>query len=190
MLLLCSKIAVQSLHYPERAARISACKGWLNLWVLKLSVKISGIHESGIVMTCKIIFEDAPSQTDLDRLSDGIEEYTAPRAGASDRVPLTLLAYDENNRLVGGLDGNTEKGWLYISALWVSETARGTGLGSQLMKTAEEEAFKRNCHDVYLDTLSCQAPGFYQKLGYSQFAVLENFPGQITKIFFRKRILA
>ncbi len=141
-------------------------------------------------MSYKIIYQENPTTSDLDELAAGIEEFTAPQAGASDRIPLTLLAYDENNNLVGGLDGNTEKGWLYISTLWVANSARACGLGTELMKMAEEEAVKRNCHDVYLDTLSCQAPGFYQKLGYRQFALLENFPGKIDKVFFRKKINA
>lgn len=135
-----------------------------------------------------IVVTEHPEPQVLDALAAGIEHFTAPQTGASDRVPLTMLAYDENDSLVGGLDGNTEKGWLYISALWVAESARKNGLGTQLMQRAESMAAERGCKNVYLDTLSCQAPNFYLKLGYTCFAGLEDFPGQTTKLFFRKRL--
>jgi hypothetical protein len=42
---------------------------------------------------------------------------------------------------------------------------------------------------MYLDTLSVQAPEFYQKLGFTRFAELEDFPDEVSKIFFRKRLV-
>lgn len=43
------------------------------------------------------------------------------------------------------------------------------------MTMAEDEALKRNCHFADEDTLSFQAIGFYNKLGYSEYACLGNF---------------
>lgn len=139
-------------------------------------------------MKTTITYTETPTSAEFDTLADGIEQYTAPRTGASDRQPLTFLAHDENGALVGGIDGNTEKGWLYISALWVSDQARGCGLGSALMHQAEELALQRGCANVYLDTLSSQAPEFYKKLGFVIFAELESFPGEHKKIFLRKKL--
>lgn len=139
-------------------------------------------------MDIKILLQEHPQEQEANLLAEGIEAFTAPKTGPSDRMDLTLLAYDENDRLIGGLDGNTEKGWLYISALWVAEEARSSGLGSALMARAESIALERGCKNVYLDTLSVQAPGFYEKLGYQRFAELEDFPATVSKIFFRKKL--
>lgn len=136
----------------------------------------------------KIIYKEQLTPAESDTLFNGIEEFTAPLTGPSDRLPLSLLAYDEHGTLIGGIDGNTEKGWLYISALWVSPQARSLGLGSALMHQAEELALQRGCKNIYLDTLSCQAPEFYKRLGFTVFAELEDFPGNHKKIFLRKEL--
>lgn len=140
-------------------------------------------------MAYKIIHNPDFPQLELDALGNGIEEFTARQVGPSDRQDLILMAYDEEGTLIGGLEGNTEKGWFYISALWVAEPARGGGLGSALMHEAEIIAIDRGCKNLYLDTLSVQAPEFYQKLGFTRFAELEDFPGEVSKIFFRKRLV-
>jgi len=46
---------------------------------------------------------------------------------------------------------------------------RGQGIGERLMPMAEEVAQKKHCTGIWLETFSFQAPGFYQKLGYSEF---------------------
>lgn len=139
-------------------------------------------------MKTTITYVEHPAPAEIDALANGIEQFTAPCIGASDRQPLTFLVHDENGVLMGGIDGNTEKGWLYISALWVSDQARGSGLGSTLIQQAEKLAIQRGCSNIYLDTLSCQAPEFYKKLGFTIFAELESFPGEHEKIFLRKKL--
>jgi hypothetical protein len=41
---------------------------------------------------------------------------------------------------------------------------------------------------VFLDTLSFQALGFYQKLGYSEFGRLSGFSGKYDRIYLHKRL--
>ena len=53
---------------------------------------------------------------------------------------------DEKGVMLGGLIGVRKGEWLNIDYLWVSDTVRGTGVGSQLIKTAEEEARRKGCH--------------------------------------------
>ena len=50
--------------------------------------------------------------------------------------------------------------------MWVDEQQRGSGLGKELMQRAEVEAKNRGCIMAQVDTLSFQAPNFYQKLGF------------------------
>jgi hypothetical protein len=54
------------------------------------------------------------------------------------------------------------------------------------MARAEEEAIRRGCCHAYLDTFDFQAPGFYRKLGYSEWGVLEDFPPGHQRIFLKK----
>jgi ribosomal protein S18 acetylase RimI-like enzyme len=63
---------------------------------------------------------------------------------------------------------------------------RGRGVGSALLQMAEEEAVKAGCHHAYLDSMSFQAPGFYEKHGYTEFAVLQNYPTGYGRHFLMK----
>jgi ribosomal protein S18 acetylase RimI-like enzyme len=57
------------------------------------------------------------------------------------------------------------------------------------MQLAEQEARKRGCRGIFLDTMEGQAPGFYRKLGYVEYGRIDNFlPGQ-NRFFFQKRDL-
>jgi GNAT superfamily N-acetyltransferase len=105
----------------------------------------------------------------------------------SDYRPLTLLLKDTEGRVVGGLLGKTEWGWLHVGTLAIQEEYRGRGYGTKLLARAEREALARGCHDAYLDTFSFQARPFYEKLGYEVFGVLENF-AEHTRFFLRKRL--
>jgi hypothetical protein len=54
----------------------------------------------------------------------------------------------------------------------------------------EEEATRRGCKYAYLDTLSFQARGFYEKHGYTVFGELAHFPPGHRKYFLKKDLLA
>jgi GNAT superfamily N-acetyltransferase len=99
-------------------------------------------------------------------------------AAQGDRARFGVIARDEDARLLGGLIGSTSYGWLLIKMLWVAEAARGQGLGTRLMKTAEATALARGCHGAWLDTSGLRAAAFYCSLGYRPFGTLENRRGE------------
>jgi ribosomal protein S18 acetylase RimI-like enzyme len=47
---------------------------------------------------------------------------------------------------------------------------------------------RRGCREVQLDTHSYQSPGFYERLGYERVGELPGWPGDTTRIFFRKAL--
>jgi ribosomal protein S18 acetylase RimI-like enzyme len=54
------------------------------------------------------------------------------------------------------------------------------------MKQAEQKAREANLDGVEVWTQSWQAPGFYRKLGYEEFAVIDDFaPGRKRHAFRR-----
>ena len=139
-------------------------------------------------MSHAIVFDPSPSSQDIDRLGDGINAFSVPAVGPSNRVYFTYFVKDKAGEILAGVHGNTDWGWLYINALWVDESLRGTGLGRALMAKAEALAIERGCRHAYLQTMSYQAPDFYAKLGYTVFAELEDIPPPHRCIFFRKRL--
>ena len=101
---------------------------------------------------------------------------------------MNIVEYDENNSIIAGILGGTYWGWLHIDILWVAEKYRMQGIGSKLLKAAEEEAKKRGCHSVHIDTMSWQAPEFYKKHGYKIISELENIPAGNKKFHLIKEL--
>jgi len=71
--------------------------------------------------------------------------------------------------------------------VWLRADARGTGLGARLMGAFEDAARDRGCRQVLVSSFTFQAPGFYERLGYVEFARSEGLPveGQ-ADVHFRK----
>jgi ribosomal protein S18 acetylase RimI-like enzyme len=79
-------------------------------------------------------------------------------------------------------------GWLAIHALWVKEDLRGSGIGTEILSTAENAAMRSGCHAAILDTLGFQAPSFYEKRGYLRIGVVDDYRGGVQRIFMRKHL--
>ena len=93
-----------------------------------------------------------------------------------------LLRAPDRDEVIGGLYGKISYRWLLIDLVSVPEQMRGQGIGERLMRMAEDIAQKKNCIGIWLETFSFQAPGFYRKLGYSEFGRLADYPPGHTRI--------
>ena len=117
-----------------------------------------------------------PSETETDYIREALNQFNCAHVGDDGHTPLNLIEYDADGSIIGGLLGGTYWGWLYIDILWVREDHRRQGVGSRLLTEAEKEAMRRGCHHVHVDTMSWQAPAFYQKHGYEVIGVLPDIP--------------
>ncbi|HEV2277585.1 MAG TPA: GNAT family N-acetyltransferase [Acidobacteriaceae bacterium] len=102
------------------------------------------------------------------------------------RAVVITVADPGTNHILGGLWGSTAYGYLHVDMLVLPESLRGRGIGTDLMRKAENEALRRGCHGAYLETFDFQARGFYEKLGYTLFGQLENTPPGHTRYFMSK----
>lgn len=102
------------------------------------------------------------------------------------RAVVITVAHPGTNHILGGLWGSTAYGYLHVDMLVLPESLRGRGIGTDLMRKAENEALRRGCHGAYLETFDFQARGFYEKLGYTLFGQLENTPPGHTRYFMSK----
>lgn len=125
---------------------------------------------------------------ELDRaLSDALDAVNvAATAGVTPQRELTVSVRDADG-VVGGVSGWTWGTCAGIGLVWLREDARGTGLGGRLVSTFEEEARGRACHQVLVSSFTFQAPGFYERLGYAEFARSEGLPvAGAADVHFRK----
>ena len=130
--------------------------------------------------------EDQPSAADLNFLEDQINAYNMARVGAYDGRDLAIFVRDKAGRIVAGISGYTWAGFCEIQFLWVDESLRQRSYGTQLLRSAEEEARARGCSLIVLGSYSFQAPDFYRRHGYEVVGLVEDCPVGYVHYYFRK----
>jgi GNAT superfamily N-acetyltransferase len=128
-----------------------------------------------------------PAPADVAAVRAGLHTFNAPHLGPADHRPLAVLARG-GGRLLGGLVGETGRGFLQIDLLWVAPEVQGAGLGSRLLRAAETEAHRRGCRGAWVSTYDFQARPFYERHGYTVFGTLDGFTGGRRSFFLAKRL--
>ena len=130
----------------------------------------------------------SPTENEIQYIREALNQFNNKSVGEDGHTPLNIVEYDENGKTIGGILGGTYWGWMYVDILWVDEKHRQKGIGSQLLCAAEEEAIRRGCHHVHLDTMSWQAPEFYKKHGYEVIGMLPDIPSGNQKYLLMKAL--
>jgi GNAT superfamily N-acetyltransferase len=140
----------------------------------------------------KITLTDAPTPEMRQAIVDGLGAFNSSRIGIFvEPHPLTLLLSEpDGDGIVGGLYGSTWMSYLHVNLLFVPEKMRGGGVGRALMMEAEAEAIRRGCSAASLDTFSFQARGFYERLGYSVFGTLDDYPPGHSRFYLTKQLVS
>ncbi len=131
---------------------------------------------------------DKPTEHEIAYVRESLMQFNEARVGADGHTSLNLVEHDADGTVIGGLLGGTYWGWMYVDILWVDENHRQKGIGSKLLAEAEREALRRGCHHVHLDTMSWQAPDFYQKHGYEVIGILPDIPSGHQKYLLQKTL--
>jgi len=141
-------------------------------------------------MPPKITLTSEPADDAIRALARHITQFNEiGSARPNDFRALAILVSDpESEEILGGLWAWTSFAVLHIDLLYLPESLRGSGLGRRLIQQAEDEAIARGCHAAWLDTFSFQAPGFYERLGYTVFGVIEDYPPGHSRYFLKKTL--
>ncbi|MDM5337435.1 GNAT family N-acetyltransferase [Fictibacillus enclensis] len=97
---------------------------------------------------------------------------------------VSFMVRDDEGNIWGGITGKIAWRQLYVDFLWLDESLRGKRYGEELLKRAEDVAREHNCSQIQLNTLSFQAPGFYQKYGFEVAGIIDGFPGPDQKQYY------
>ena len=80
----------------------------------------------------------------------------------------TILKYVENGTILGCVELEKRAHQLYLGMLTVQPDLQGKGIGKELLKAAEEEARKLNCHRIFMTVISVRHEliAWYLRHGY------------------------
>jgi GNAT superfamily N-acetyltransferase len=126
------------------------------------------------------------SAAERETVLKGLRAFNESKIGPANDQPVELVVRDPDGVVIGGLLGNTKWGWLYVDKLWISDAARGHGMGSRLLARAEEIARERGCVGAFLSTFEHQARPFYEARGYQLFGTLDGFPAATRQFYLCK----
>jgi GNAT superfamily N-acetyltransferase len=125
-------------------------------------------------------------------LISGLSAFNESRVGPDPvRDPanhVCIVARDRQGRVRGGAQGVAVGAWLALDTVWVEDAFRKRGLGGRVLAAAEAEGRRRGCQWAILATFEYQAPDFYSRRGYVEYARMEDFPWGHTRFQLRKAL--
>lgn len=132
-----------------------------------------------------------PKKEDLQTISQGIKTYNQQHIPDGvvfeEDTKFAVFAKDDNGKVLGGIRACAFWNYCIIELLWLSENTRGLGIGKQLIEAAEKFALEKGFNYMRTETLSFQACPFYEKMGYTVFGELPNYPkGHTTYCLFKE----
>ena len=136
----------------------------------------------------KLQLDEQPKAEDFRVILDGVRSFNREMTGNERPRAVACFLRDEDEQIVGGVQGNLWGRSVHIDALWVDQSLRGQGRGSELMKAVEDYAAAHGYSLAYLETASFQALPFYEGLGYSIFGELPGISEGHTLYFLQKEL--
>ncbi|MEA2739736.1 MAG: hypothetical protein QOH05_3043 [Acetobacteraceae bacterium] len=132
---------------------------------------------------------DQPSDSDAHVIQTGLADYNAQKTGYRDWRPVAALLRDPNTgETLGGMIGRTSYGLLFIDLVYLPETLRGQDIGRKLLDMMEQEGARRGCQSAFLFTITYQAPGFYERHGWTEFGRIPCDPPGTARVFMTKTL--
>src|SRR3989442_12717745 len=109
----------------------------------------------------RVAVTDAPDARVEAAIGEGLRRFNAQQSGIDDSRPLAVVVSDpDTNEVLGGITGRTSLGLLFIDLVFLPDNLRGDGLGSRILKLAEDEGRSPGCAAARLYTTSFQPPRF------------------------------
>ncbi|NPV06384.1 MAG: GNAT family N-acetyltransferase [Anaerolineae bacterium] len=122
-------------------------------------------------------------------IRDGLAAYNLAITGEQEWARFAIAVRNARGEVLGGLLAELAWDWMHVSQLWLHESLRGRGIGTELLRRAEAEALARGITRAHLETTSFQALDFYLKNGYTVFAQLHGKPRGHTWYYLKREDL-
>ena len=99
-------------------------------------------------------------------LTQRIGNHSLQKLGIAGKGDSVAFVAKDGDTFAGGITVEVFYGLLHIKLLFVEDVYRKYGIGKKLMEEALNFGREMKCRQAFVETLSFQALGFYQKLGF------------------------
>ena len=126
---------------------------------------------------------------DAEYIDDKLVEYNRSQVPAANDFTWIgrKIPGDHDEPAAAGFAGVNYWNNAFIELLWVDEPRRNQGIGSCLLSDIEREAKKNGACIMIVDARDWNVD-FFQKLGYTVYCTLEDYPGGHSKYKLQKRL--
>src|SRR5690242_20028511 len=101
----------------------------------------------------RIVVDERPDPALHEAIGDLLDSFNDSKIGPVTAEQLAIVVRDpDTDALIGGLWGRSAVGWMYVELLVVAENLRRRGIGTRLVRTAEDIARRRGCIGCWLHT--------------------------------------
>ncbi|MFZ4844523.1 GNAT family N-acetyltransferase [Enterococcus casseliflavus] len=99
------------------------------------------------------------------------------------------FVYESEGVVLGRIVGFIHWDYLQIELFYVSDNTQGKGIGTKLLNHVESIAKQQEISYIFLETMSFNAPKFYEKNGYELVGRIDNSPLETQTRFFYKKYI-
>ena len=114
-----------------------------------------------------------------DNVSSNIEK--------KDFIEYNFYAFD-GEKLIGGAIGFIQYNWYFLDMLYVDTKYRKKGIATKLITEIEKYSKDKKLTGIRTETWNFQAKGFYEKMGYTVWAQIENCPPGTIDYYLKKNL--
>lgn len=137
----------------------------------------------------ELVICENPNAEQLRPIEEGLNKFNDLMTEINDRQPLSILIKsNKNGEVLGGMQGRSSLGLLFIDLFYLPPELRRLGVGTEILLRFEEEGRKRGCTAAFLYTISFQAPDFYKKHGWEEFGRIDCKPEGTSRVFMKKSL--
>ncbi|TFG96521.1 GNAT family N-acetyltransferase [Candidatus Thorarchaeota archaeon] len=137
-----------------------------------------------------IIVEDSTteSQTIVRRgLGSNFDDNVSHVLSEYPHTCFNFILKNNDGKVIGGVNGYTTLGTMFMEGLWVAEPYRRQGYGKELLLHTEKLAKERRCVANQSTCFTFQNLGFFKNQGYGFYGHTDAYPNEVKEYFLIKR---
>jgi ribosomal protein S18 acetylase RimI-like enzyme len=135
------------------------------------------------------IVQEKLSEELKQKVCQGFDEHAIQETGLNEFGDYFAFIAKKNNDILGLVSYRPFWGAMHIKYMWIAEKHRKKGIGTKLMNKALKFGSEEGFRYVFLETMSFQAPLFYQKLGFKIDFVRANLSHNISFYYLSKDLI-
>ena len=120
-------------------------------------------------------------------LGSNFEDYVSQVLKEYPHTGYCFILKKNDGEVIGGINGYTTLGTIFIEGLWVAESYRGQGYGKELLMHAENLAKERRCIANQGACFTFQNLEFFKKHGFGFYGHTDTYPNGIKEYFLIKK---